>query len=175
MAKNTDNIELRSKKVRNIIGQIPPRIIRTGIAVIFIVILGILTGTYFFEYEYTIETTAIIEQENDTTTINIQIPANEINKVKQGQKIILSFDNIQNLYNKRIEAEIQETPNRLQITNNKGFYIAKIDIEGKLKTSENEIIKISEITKIKAKIITDKISFFERIIRPFKNIMNARE
>ena len=171
----TDNIELRSEKVRNIIGQIPPRIIRTGITVIFIVILGILTGTYFFEYEYTIKTTATIEQRNDTTFILINIPANERNKVKKGHKVILSFDNIQHLYNRRIETEIQEIPNTIQIAEKKGYFVAQLIIVEKLKTSENEIIEISERTKIKAEIITDKISFFDRIIRPFKNIMNGKD
>lgn len=183
MTENTDNtniehsrnIELRSEKVRNIIGQIPPKIIRTGITVIFIVVVGILTGTYFFEYEYTIETSATIEQRNDTTFIEIKIPANEINKVKQGHKVILSFDNIQNLYNKRIVTEIQEMPNALQISENKGFFTAKVEIVGKLKTVKTETFEIYEKTEVKAEIITNKISFFDRIIKPFKNIMDANK
>jgi hypothetical protein len=175
MAENIDNIELRSEKVRNIIGQIPPRIIRIGITVIFLIIIGILTGTYFFEYNYTIETTATIEQRNDTTFIQINIPANEKNKIKKGHKVVLSFDNIQNLYNKRLETEIQKIPNTLIISKNEGFYIAEIEIIGKIKTSENETLKIQERKDVKAEIITDKISFFDRIIKPFKNIMNARK
>jgi len=125
MAENIDNIELRSEKVRNIIGQIPPRIIRTGISIIFIVVIGILTGTYFFKYEYTIKTTATIEQINNTTFIEIKIPANEIAKVKKGHKVILSFDNIQNLYNKRFNTELQKIPNTLRISKNEGFYQGK--------------------------------------------------
>jgi len=175
MAKNTDNIELRSEKVRNIIGQIPPRIIRIGITVIFIVILGILTGTYFFKYEYTIETNATIEQENDTTFIQVIVPANELNKVKKGHKVILSFGNIQNLYNQRIETEIQKIPNTIQIEKKQGFYLAKILITNNLMTTENETIVLLEKVEVKAKILTDKISFFERIIRPFKNIMNGKD
>jgi len=175
MANNTDNIELRSEKVRNIIGQIPPRIIRLGITVIFVIIIGILIGTYFFEYNYTIETTAIIKQKNDTTFIEIRIPANEKNKVKKGHSVILSFGNIQNLYNQKVETEIQGIPKLIQIENKQGFYLAKITIVDNLMTTENEKIVLSEKIVLKAEIITDKISFFDRIIRPFKNIMNARE
>ncbi len=175
MAENTDNIELRSEKVRNIIGQIPPRIIRIGITVIFFVIAGLLTGSYFFKYNYTIDTSATIEQHNDTTFIQIKVPANEIYKVKKGQQIILSFDKIQNLYNKRVVTQIQTTPNRLQIKENEGYFIAQIKIPHNFKTPENEIIEIIDKTEVKAEIITDKISFFDRIIEPFKIIMNARE
>ena len=71
MENNTDNIELRSEKVRNIIGQIPPKIIRVGITTIFFIIIGLLIGIYYFEYEYTIKTTALVEQSQDTTKIQI--------------------------------------------------------------------------------------------------------
>ena len=175
MNENIDNIELRSAKVKNIIGQIPPKIIRVGITVIFLVIIVILSGTYFLEYEYTIETTATIEQSRDTTFIQLKIPANEKNKIKKGHKIILKLDNIKNLYNKQIETKLQKAPNILKIEKNEGFYTIIIVIAGKIKTTENEIIEIQEKVNVKAEIITDKISFFDRIIRPFKNIMNARK
>ncbi len=172
---NTDNIELRSEKVRNIIGQIPPRIIRIGITVIFFVVAGLLTGSYFFKYNYTIDTTATIYQRNDTTFIQIKIPANEIYKVKKGHQIILTFDKIQNLYNKRVVTQIQTIPKKLQIKDNEGYFVAQVKILHNFKTPENEIIEIIDKTEVKAEIITDKISFFDRIIKPFKNIMNERQ
>ena len=45
-----DKIELRSEKVRHIIGEIPSRIVRYGITIITIVILGLLVGAYFIPY-----------------------------------------------------------------------------------------------------------------------------
>ena len=45
-----NNIELKSEKVRNIIGQIPPGIIRFGISVLTIIFIGLFVGAYFFEY-----------------------------------------------------------------------------------------------------------------------------
>ena len=52
MADN--KIELRSEKVRHIIGEIPSRIVRYGITIITIVILGLLAGAYFIPYPETI-------------------------------------------------------------------------------------------------------------------------
>lgn len=170
----SENIELRSEKVRNIIGQIPPRLIRVGISVIFFIFAGILTGTYFFEYEYTIETTATLVQRNDTTFVQINIPANEKIRVKQGYKVILSFDNIQNLYGKKVETQIHELPSRLQVVDNKGFYVACIVISGELKTTENEYVDIRKKTEVKARIITEKERFFNRILSPFRNIVKIR-
>ena len=47
-------IELRSEKVRNIIGEIPSGIVRYGITIITIVILVLLVGAYFIPYPETI-------------------------------------------------------------------------------------------------------------------------
>lgn len=52
MADN--KIELRSEKVRHIIGEIPSRIVRYGITIITFVILGLLIGAYFIPYPETI-------------------------------------------------------------------------------------------------------------------------
>ncbi|MCP4553486.1 MAG: hypothetical protein GY834_15915 [Bacteroidetes bacterium] len=174
MAENTDNIELRSEKVRNIIGQIPPRIIRVGVTVIFLIIIGILTGTYFFEYEYIIETTASIEHQNNKLIIDITISANELNKVKRGQKVILDFNNIPNLYNEKIITEIQTIPNKIEISKEGGFYLLWIKVPGNTKTETGKEINIIQQTTINAEIITDKISFFDRITEPFKNLFNRK-
>jgi len=169
-----DNIELRSEKVRNIIGQIPPKIIRIGITIIFFIIVGILTGTYFFKYEYTIKTTAIIVQQKDTTFISIKIPANEIGKVKQGQKVILNFRAVPNMYNEQIETEIQTIPKKIEISKNEGYYLAVIKLSGKIKTEREKALDILGRITINAKIITDKISFFDRMIKPFKTLISHK-
>lgn len=47
---NKDNIELRSEKVRNIIGQMPPFLIRWGNTIlIIIVIILLIVATYFYK------------------------------------------------------------------------------------------------------------------------------
>lgn len=47
---DTDNIEIRSEEVQEIIGTPPARIIRTGITIIFSIIFMILIGSFFFKY-----------------------------------------------------------------------------------------------------------------------------
>lgn len=175
MSENTDNIELRSEKVRNIIGQIPPRIIRVGITVIFFIIIGFLIGSYYFEYEYIIKTTALVEQSQDTTKIQVKIPANEIDKVKAGQKVFLSFDNIPNVYNEKTAVQIQSIPQTINISEKGGFYNAEIVLTGKLQSENGNKIIIDDKIKVKSEIICGKISFFERIISPFKNIMKGKD
>lgn len=50
MAEKNKNIELRSEKVRNIVGKVPPRLLRVGILIISFVIICILTLAYFIPY-----------------------------------------------------------------------------------------------------------------------------
>lgn len=170
-----DNIELRSEKVRNLIGQIPPVIIRTGISVIFIIILVLLIGSWFFKFEYTIKTTATINQNNDSLIIELKIPANEISKIKTGQKVILDFNNIPNLYNEKMVTEIKKTPNILEIKEDGGFYTAEIILPGKTKIESGRTLSIKKEKKVNAEILTDKISLFDRIMEPIKIMFKKKE
>ncbi len=175
MSENIDNIELRSEKVRNIIGQIPPRIIRVGITVIFFIIIGLLIGSYYFKYEYIIKSTALVEQSQDTTKIQISVPANEIGTVKEGQKVILSFDNIPNVYNEKVAVKIQSIPKRINISEDGGFYIAEIVITGKLQSENYNEINIDDKIEVNAEIVCGKISFFDKITEPFRSILKTKD
>lgn len=48
MMEENDRIELRSEKVRNIIGEETPPFVRYGITVVFAVLLFVSLVTYFF-------------------------------------------------------------------------------------------------------------------------------
>ncbi|GAB1418447.1 MAG: HlyD family secretion protein [Ignavibacterium sp.] len=170
-----DNIELRSEKVRNLIGQIPPVIIRAGISVIFFIILVLLFGSWFFRFEYTIKTTATINQNTDSLFIELKIPANEISKIKTGQKVILNFNNIPNLYNEKIVTEIQTISHSLEITGDGGFFNVEILLPGKTKTESGRTLSIKKEIKVNAEIITDKISLFDRITEPIRTLFNKLE
>ena len=50
-----DNIELRSEKVRHIIGQVPPALVRTGTMVITLVVIALTVAFYTIRYPITIE------------------------------------------------------------------------------------------------------------------------
>lgn len=52
---NIDNIELRSEKVRHIIGKVPPRLVRTGTVIITLVVIALGIAFYAIRYPMTIE------------------------------------------------------------------------------------------------------------------------
>ena len=49
-SKEHKEVELRSEELHEVMGKIPPWILRGGIAVLFVVVLVILTGSGFFKY-----------------------------------------------------------------------------------------------------------------------------
>ena len=87
MADN--KIELRSEKVRHIIGEIPSRIVRYGITVITIVILGLLVGAYFIPYPETIS--AKVQMTNAYQGA-ITIPYKYVNTIASGMTANIEFD-----------------------------------------------------------------------------------
>ena len=160
MEDKDKNIELRSDKVRGVIGQIPPWIIRSGITVILLVIIALLVGSYYFKYPYTITTTVEFLQKNNSFVGFVKIPANEISKIEKGQKVEIYFDKVENISGTVFNSEIREISSEITISNESGFYKVKI---GKI-----ENLNIKEQTSGIATIKTEEISFFERIIKPFK-------
>jgi hypothetical protein len=88
-----DSIELRSEKVRNIIGKMPPFLIRSGISIIIFVFIGIIGGSYFFKYPVSISSKASLNPKTKTATLHIL--EKEIDKIKVGQSIQLTFTQIE--------------------------------------------------------------------------------
>jgi len=61
---NEKTIELKSPAVQEILGRPPRWIIRWGITIIFIVVAGLVVGSYFFKYPDIIAATITVTSEN---------------------------------------------------------------------------------------------------------------
>ena len=53
--KKYKEIELRSEEVQEVMGEIPPWILRWGITTLFVIVVALLTGSWFFKYPDTIK------------------------------------------------------------------------------------------------------------------------
>ena len=87
MADN--KIELRSEKVRHIIGEIPSGIVRYGITIITFVILGLLIGAYFIPYPETISAKVQMISTHQGT---IDFPYKYVNTVKKGKNVSIELE-----------------------------------------------------------------------------------
>ena len=82
-------IELRSEKVRNIIGEIPSGIVRYGITIITIVILVLLVGAYFIPYPETISARIKMTDRQQGT---VDIPYKYVNTIKKGKNVSIELE-----------------------------------------------------------------------------------
>lgn len=175
MVKESENIELRSEKVRNIIGQIPPKLIRIGISLIFIVFTGVIIGSYFFEYDYTIKTSAYMSKQGDSIIVQIKIPVNEINRIKKGQRLILNFDKIPNMYGQRIISSISNLSSAIQVSEKGGYYTSVCYLAENIETETGIKLQINGPFIINTEIQTGKIRFFDRIFEPIQEIVTKQK
>ncbi|RHJ81852.1 HlyD family efflux transporter periplasmic adaptor subunit [Parabacteroides sp. AM08-6] len=67
--ENGKEIELRSEEVQEVMGEVPVWIIRWGIAILFIVVLGLLVGSCFFKYPDMIEAEMVLTSQNPVSAV----------------------------------------------------------------------------------------------------------
>ena len=59
-----ENIELRSEEIQEVLGRPPKWIVRWGITVIFIIVIGLFVGSYFFKYPDILQASITVTTEN---------------------------------------------------------------------------------------------------------------
>jgi len=154
--ENKDNIELRSEKVRNIIGQIPPKIIRIGTAIFFSIFCFLLLGAYFFQFEPSIKTTALLTQKGDTIYYHLKVSTSDVINVKPCQKLLLNFDKV--LKNTMIETDIQYIDTTVFVSDTRSY----MQVTGQVQSSKMVLVDKIEVS---ATIFTDRISIIDWLLR----------
>lgn len=93
MEKDYEQIELRSEKVRNIIGRIPPLLIRSGITLITLLITGLAAAACFIPYPENIkskvEVTINSHSQIDIITF---IPYTEVTRIKKNMPVSIEIE-----------------------------------------------------------------------------------
>lgn len=87
--KDFDNIELRSEKVRHIIGIVPPRLVRTGTVIISLVVVALAIAAYTIHYPITIEAQG--EMEGNDTLI-VRVPYKYLYLFDEQRNVIVNYE-----------------------------------------------------------------------------------
>lgn len=109
-----NSIELRSENVRNIIGQIPPKIIRWGILIIFVIFVVIFAFACFFKFNPNVNVSATIEQQGCTIYYTILIPDSYKQIISPNQQIFFNYNLLNS--NQKIESTVQNIDTCLVLT-----------------------------------------------------------
>lgn len=120
----TSNVEIRSKKARNIIGQIPKHLTYIGTAILSTILIILISTLIFYKHEFTIKTsTSFIPNSDSTVIIKVNIPANQIERINSEQLIIISFDNIPYMFGNSIQLKTKDNLSQtIDIKSTGGYY-----------------------------------------------------
>jgi hypothetical protein len=119
-------IELRSEKVRHIIGEIPSGIVRYGITIITIVLLVLLVGAYFIPYPETISTRIEIADRRQGT---VAIPYQYVNTVKKGMNVSIELEGYDTEMYGATNGTITAICSTPQHTANGNIFVAKVNVK----------------------------------------------
>lgn len=65
--------ELRSEEVQEVLGWVPPWILRTGISVLFMIVIMLFIGSWFYKYPDIIEAPLVVTSYNPPVQINARV------------------------------------------------------------------------------------------------------
>ena len=90
----TQSVELRSNNVQEILGYVPVWIVRWGITLITIIVLGVLTGSWFYQYPDIVRAPVMVTTENPPSPVMakangriIALFVSDTQNVEQGQTL----------------------------------------------------------------------------------------
>ena len=92
--KESDNIELRSEKVRNVIGKVPPRLVSLGTVIITIIVLALAVAFYKTPYPISIEANGEVINQR---TIQVFVPYKYLYLFDEPRTAHVSFEGYDNI------------------------------------------------------------------------------
>ena len=87
--KESDNIELRSEKVRNVIGKVPPRLVSLGTIIITIIVLALAVAFYKIPYPISIEANGEVLNQR---TMQVFVPYKYLHLFDEPRTAHVSFE-----------------------------------------------------------------------------------
>lgn len=121
-------IELRSEKVRNIIGRIPPLLIRSGITLITLLITGLAVVACFIPYPENVsgkvEVTINSYSETELTAF---IPYTEITRIKEDMPVSIEMEGYINVTNGHLNGKVKTVYEEVYRKERKNYF--RIDLK----------------------------------------------
>ena len=173
MEKKRIEIELRSDEYQEIIQQSPRWIVRSGIFLVFGVIVLLLIGSYFFRYPEVIKANivvSVIPEKQSQIVGLILLPVQFTRKVAVGQKVNIQFED----YPYREYGIIRGSVNSISLVPNTENYVVEVEMPQDMKTNYDIPLKFSHEMKGSAEIITSDLRLIERFFKPVKSLLRHR-
>lgn len=155
-----------NNEANEIVGQIPPWIIRRGNLVIFITFVAMLIMSCFVTYQDKITTTSLVCYADNKFTATALIPSSGFGKINIGQKVLIKLDCYPETEFGHLSGTISDVDTHLQ----DGAYPIKIRVQGSTTNYGNRIKPIAEMTA-QIEVIVAMHPLILKIINPLKQMV----
>jgi len=165
MAKRIEEIELHSKEVQDLLGRVPSWLIRNGIIMIFLLLMVLGAGSWFFKYPDVVSAEVVVTaaiNNPDSLTGFMQLKMKDATKVKIGQQVNLKFMSYPYLEFGTVKGVVS----KIALVPNGDCYPAEARLPGKLVSTFGKKMDFERELKGTAEIITEEKNLLSRILRP---------
>jgi hypothetical protein len=123
---NIDQINLRSEKVRNIIGRVPPFILRSGIMIITTILIGLFILAYYIPYPEKISGQAILN--GNSKSVKILIPYDYVTRISEGMAVNIELKGYAIVSYGYVKGSIQIISKNTIEYNNGIFFLVTVNV-----------------------------------------------
>ncbi len=151
--RETDNIELRSEKVRNVIGKVPPRLVSFGTVIITIIVIAL--GMAFYKIPYPISIEANGEVVSDST-VQVYVPYKYLYLFNESRTANVSFEG-----NEEIAYQCKLTSHNAKLIHREdgNYFVAK----GMVRLSGKGSIMLQKHQKANVRIIVSDKTLWQQV------------
>ena len=150
----SENIELRSEKVRHIIGQVPPALVRTGTMVITLVVIALAIAFYTIRYPITIEAQGKVTSKD---SVELLVPYKNLYLFNEPHTARITLEGQDN-DDAPIVCPVTSHSENLLIVDGNHYFTAKASIRSNGK-------KVQPGLKASAKIIISDKTLWQQVFR----------
>ena len=147
-----ENIELRSEKTRQIIGMVPSGIVRYGTLIITVIIVALLSVSYFVPYPENLQTDAVVAIDaNGETRVYTYIPYSYVNTIHEGLNANIEFEGYPSADYGYVSAKVSHI--NKEVYNISGQNCFKVDLNIQ---TDNDIVLFEGMSGVANILISDK-------------------
>lgn len=165
MTKRIEEIELHSKEVNDLLGRIPSWLIRNGIAMVVLVLVVLVSGSWFFKYPDIVAAPVVVIADTKDPSIltgYVQLKTTSAGKIKVGQQVNLKFANYPYLQFGVVKGVVS----RISAIPTGDSYPLEVNLPNQLISTFGKKFEFRQELKGTAEIITDEERLLTRILQP---------
>ncbi|MDY0198416.1 MAG: hypothetical protein RBR68_11445 [Tenuifilaceae bacterium] len=158
-----NQIELRSEKVRNIIGKVPNLLIRIGTGMFFLLLLGIVLGSMYFPMQNNYITTTDLQYDSIEYCV-ARVPMDFIKEIDKNSVVTINFYNNSDLCPANLSATISAISDTVFFENASTYKEVTIHLNDKFGSICQTPVTIRDKAKVNVNFYGQKKSLFQYLI-----------